>query len=181
MFSNRNWSEGCNKAVKGVTLNKATLNAARIPKPDILEQRAVALTLDHICNLIAKCDEQIVRLDKLVKSRFVEMFGGFGNPKHLPICRVGDVIDAIDPHPSHRTPPAVKEGVPYVGVAECDRETGTIKFERARIVAQEVLDDHKNRYTIEEGDFLIGKIGTIGKPFFRVLGGIRNAGNMNAA
>ena len=100
------------------------------------------------------------------KSRFVEMFGGFGNPKHLPICRVGDVIDAIDPHPSHRTPPAVKEGVPYVGVAECDRETGTIKFERARIVAQEVLDDHKNRYTIEEGDFLIGKIGTIGKPFF---------------
>jgi len=72
LFSNRNWSEGCNKAVKGVTLNKATLNAARIPKPDILEQRAVALTLDHICNLIAKCDEQIVRLDKLVKSRFVE-------------------------------------------------------------------------------------------------------------
>ena len=103
---------------------------------------------------------------RLHKSRFVEMFGGFGNPKHLPICRVGDVIDAIDPHPSHRTPPAVKEGVPYVGVAECDRETGTIKFERARIVAQEVLDDHKNRYTIEEGDFLIGKIGTIGKPFF---------------
>ena len=75
LFSNRNWSEGCNKAVKGVTLNKATLNAARIPKPDISEQRAVASTLDKICALMAKCDEQIVRLDQLVKSRFVEMFG----------------------------------------------------------------------------------------------------------
>ena len=75
LFSNRNWSEGSNKAVKGVTLNKATLNVARIPKPDISEQRAVASTLDKVCNLIAKCDEQIVRLDQLVKSRFVEMFG----------------------------------------------------------------------------------------------------------
>jgi len=72
LFSNRNWSEGSNKAVKGVTLNKATLNVARIPKPDISEQRAVASTLDKVCNLIAKCDEQIVRLDQLVKSRFVE-------------------------------------------------------------------------------------------------------------
>ena len=55
-----------------MTLNKATLNAARIPKPDISEQRAVASTLDKICDLMAKCDEQIVRLDQLVKSRFVE-------------------------------------------------------------------------------------------------------------
>ena len=72
LFSNRNWSEGCNKAVKGVTLNKATLNAARIPKPCISEQRVVASTLDKICDLISKCDEQLVRLDQLVKSRFVE-------------------------------------------------------------------------------------------------------------
>ena len=72
LFSNRDWSEGCNKAVKGATLNKATLNAARIPKPDILEQRTIALTLDKLCGLVEKCDEQLERLDQLVKSRFVE-------------------------------------------------------------------------------------------------------------
>ena len=92
LFSNRNWSEGCNKAVKGVTLNKATLNAARIPKPDISEQRAVASTLDKICALMAKCDEQIVRLDQLVKSRFVEMFGDpMTNPKGWSIGCISDI------------------------------------------------------------------------------------------
>ena len=85
LFSNRDWSEGCNKAVKGVTLNKATLNAARIPKPDISEQRTIALTLDKLRGLVEKCDEQIERLNQLVKSRFVEMFGDtFSNPKKWP-------------------------------------------------------------------------------------------------
>ena len=72
LFSNRDWSEGSNKAVKGMTLNKATLNAARIPKPDISEQRTIASTLDKLCGLVEKCDEQLGRLDLLVKSRFVE-------------------------------------------------------------------------------------------------------------
>ena len=72
LFSNRDWSEGSNKAVKGMTLNKATLNAARIPKPDISEQRTIAFTLDKLCGLVEKCDEQLERLDQLVKSRFVE-------------------------------------------------------------------------------------------------------------
>ncbi len=93
LFSNRNWSEGCNKAVKGVTLNKATLNAARIPKPDISEQRAVASTLDKICALMAKCDEQIVRLDQLVKSRFVEMFGNELEQGRWPSTTVGEVAN----------------------------------------------------------------------------------------
>ena len=100
LFSNRNWSEGCNKAVKGVTLNKATLNAARIPKPCISEQRVVASTLDKICDLISKCDEQLVRLDQLVKSRFVEMFGDVGsNPKGWPISSLGQHIDVLAGYP----------------------------------------------------------------------------------
>ena len=103
---------------------------------------------------------------KTRKSRFVEMFGGWGNPLSLPICKVGDVINAIDPHPSHRTPPVVANGIPYVGVAECDREAGIIRFDKARRVSVDVLRDHRSRYRIQSGDFLIGKIGTIGKPFF---------------
>ena len=154
---------------KGATVKGVTLDFVKNLKIQVLpgrEQEVVSDTLDKVNHIIELTDSQVTRLDQLVKSRFVEMFGGFGNPKHLPICRVGEVIDAIDPHPSHRTPPTVKEGVPYVGVAECDRKTGTIKFDCARIVAQEVLDEHKSRYAIEQGDFLIGKIGTIGKPFF---------------
>jgi len=108
LFSNRNWSEGCNKAVKGVTLNKATLNAARIPKPDISEQRAVASTLDKICDLIAKCDEQLVRLNQLVKSRFVQMFGEVKYPER-ELITVTSFIDYRG-----KTPTKSDSGIPLI-------------------------------------------------------------------
>ena len=96
LFSNRDWSEGSNKAVKGMTLNKATLNAARIPKPDISEQRSIASILDKLCGLVEKCDGQLERLDQLVKSRFVEMFGDpITNPKEWPMSRIGDHLEFL--------------------------------------------------------------------------------------
>ena len=72
LFSNRDWSQGSNKAVKGITLNKASLNAARIPKPELSEQKKIATTLNKICSIIENSEEQISRLDQLVKSQFVE-------------------------------------------------------------------------------------------------------------
>jgi type I restriction enzyme S subunit len=75
------------------------------------------------------------------------------------------VAQAIDPQPSHRTPPEVNGGIPYVGVGDIDRQTGTFNFFDARKVSPTVLEEHKKRYEICDGDFIIGKIGTIGKPF----------------
>lgn len=75
------------------------------------------------------------------------------------------IAKAIDPHPSHRTPPACKDGIPYIGISECNYENVTIDFANARKVSPEILKDHIDRYQIIKGDFIIGKIGTIGKPF----------------
>ncbi len=76
------------------------------------------------------------------------------------------VADAIDPQPSHRTPPKVDNGIPYIGISEIDKVTGEINFEKSRKVSTIVLDEHIARYKLIEDDFVIGKIGTIGKPFF---------------
>ena len=54
------------------SLRYSSFELLQLPVPHIKQQRAVASTLDKVCNLIAKCDEQIVRLGQLVKSRFVE-------------------------------------------------------------------------------------------------------------
>ncbi|MEO1819880.1 restriction endonuclease subunit S [Pseudomonas sp.] len=82
-------------------------------------------------------------------------------------CRVkgGDVAELVDPHPSHRTPPEVLNGVPYIGYSEISFTTG-INFEKARKVGADVFSQHQARYHLKEGDFVFGKIGTIGKPFF---------------
>ena len=87
----------------------------------------------------------------------------------LPIGWVWSPLDvvaqAIDPQPSHRTPPKVSDGIPYVGVGDIDKKTGEFDFLSARKVSRSILDEHKDRYDINDGDFIIGKIGTIGKPF----------------
>lgn len=83
--------------------------------------------------------------------------------------RLGDVANAIDPQPSHRTPPVVQNGVPFVSIKDFDSELDKIDFTYARRVSPDVLKEHLERYTLELGDFVIGKIGTIGKPVRVVL------------
>lgn len=155
--------------VNGATrqkLTQADMRKMEIPVPSLEEQRRIAALLDKVSGLIAKRRVQLDKLDLLVKSRFVEMFGNFIYERNRwEICDVGTVADIIDPQPSHRTPPISEDGIPYIGVTECNYETLRIDFEKARKVGQDVLKEHLARYTVDEGDFIIGKIGTIGKPF----------------
>lgn len=73
------------------------------------------------------------------------------------------IADAIDPQPSHRTPPEVDEGVPYIGIGDVD-EDGSLNFNLARKVSKEILIEHRERYQLKVGDFIFGKIGTLGRP-----------------
>ena len=142
------------------------IEGLEIHLPPLNEQRRIAAVLDKVSDLIAKRRKQLDKLDELVKARFVEMFGNFiFDRDRWEICKVGSVADTIDPQPSHRTPPVSIDGIPYIGIAECNYETWHIDFEKARKVGKNVLREHQERYTLDNGDFIIGKIGTIGKPF----------------
>ena len=148
-------------------LTKPVFDALPFYLPPLDEQRKIAAVLDRVSDLIAKRCQQLDKLDLLIKCRFVEMFGNFVYDHNMwKTCLVGDVAVTIDPQPSHRTPPVSADGIPYVGIAECNYETKHIDFGKARKVGRNVLEEHIGRYTLEEGDFIIGKIGTIGKPFF---------------
>jgi type I restriction enzyme S subunit len=70
---------------------------------------------------------------------------------------------AIDPQPSHRTPPEMDGGVAYIGMGDVGSD-GKINFEGARKVSPGVLEEQRGRYQLERGDFFIGKIGTLGNP-----------------
>ena len=75
LFSGKDWSKGTNKAVMGTTLNKATLSQITIPLPPIESQYQIADNLEKVSKLIDICNTILNKLDILVKSRFVEMFG----------------------------------------------------------------------------------------------------------
>ena len=64
--------------VNGATrqkLTQADMRKMEIPLPPLEEQRRIAALLDKVSDLIAKRRAQLDKLDLLVKSRFVEMFG----------------------------------------------------------------------------------------------------------
>ena len=130
-------------------------------------QRKIVKILDKVSDVIEKKEQELEQLETLVKSRFAEMFGNpLNGTAKYPIHQVGEVANSVDPQPSHRTPPVEEDGVPYVSIKDCDYKTGKIDFEGARKVSPKVLEEHLNRYTLHEGDFVIGKIGTIGNPVF---------------
>ena len=67
--------------MRGTTARRRTLTAdglcnLEIPLPSIDEQIRVVHVLDGVRSLIKGANRQIAELDALVKSRFVEMFGG---------------------------------------------------------------------------------------------------------
>lgn len=95
LFSAKDWSEETNRAVMGTTLNKATLGAVSIVVPPLDEQREIAAVLDKISDLIAKRRQQLDKLDELVKSRFIELFGDpVINPHRwdkVPLSELADI------------------------------------------------------------------------------------------
>ena len=82
LCSGSNWMQGVNKAVMGLTLNKATLSEKEINIPNIKIQKKCAGNLDKIDRIIELKKQQLDQLDLLVRSLFIEMFGDpISNPK----------------------------------------------------------------------------------------------------
>jgi len=75
LFSGMDWNKGTNKAVLGLTLNKATLSKKEIDIPDLHTQNEVVKKLDFLSKLFQLQKQSMDKLDELIKSRFVEMFG----------------------------------------------------------------------------------------------------------
>lgn len=73
-LSNYNW-KGANKAVMGMTLNKATISQQVISYPPLSEQQSIVAELDKINELISLKKAQLSDLDNLAQSIFYDMFG----------------------------------------------------------------------------------------------------------
>ncbi len=164
-FQNEVIKHSSGSTVKGIRSKE--LIEIDISFPSLETQKQIAATLDKVTALIDMHKRQLELLEELVKGRFVEMFGNYVFEKdRWNKCLVGDVAITVDPQPSHRTPPVEADGIPYIGIAECDYQTRMIDLDAARKVGNNVLQEHIARYDLHNGDFIIGKIGTIGKPFF---------------
>jgi len=70
--------------------------ALKIPVPPLPEQRRITAILDKADALRAKRSEAIAKLDQLLQSVFLEMFGDpVTNPKQWPVATVGNCCEKV--------------------------------------------------------------------------------------
>ena len=148
-----NWTAGTNKAVMGLTLNKATLLEKEIPLPDINEQHKIATKLDKIDALIAERQQQLELIDQAVKSRFVELFGVYPlNPKGWETATIRDIVTDVR-YGSSR--PAVDGGkYPYLRMNNITYGGELDLTDTKRI---DIPDNELDKCTVRRGDVLFNR------------------------
>ena len=74
-------------------LTKPVFDALPFYLPNIEKQKEIASVLDKVTELIALRKEQLAKLDQLIKSRFIELFGTEAELDRWSCCTIGDVAD----------------------------------------------------------------------------------------
>ena len=82
----------------------------QLPVRDIDEQKQIADVLAKTDALIADRQAQLIKLDELVKSRFIELFGEpMENPHNYPVKRIDEVAELV-------------KGITYSPEEVCDKD-----------------------------------------------------------
>lgn len=148
-------------AQPGLAVSK--LEQLPIDVPSILEQQNITKIFDLLENLLALRKQQLNKLDKLVKARFVELFIGKGYPTRtvnevsLGKGEYGAQSASVEYDPSRPR---------YVRITDIN-DDGTLNDD---VVASiNTADDEE--YRLEYGDFMFARMGaTVGKTYVFIEG-----------
>jgi len=83
-------------------------------------------------------------------------------PKDWEVRQLNEVAAVIDPHPSHRAPPEVGTGIPFVGIGDV-KETGELDLTSVRRVGSDVFFKHSKHYQISDNTIGFGRVASVGK------------------
>ena len=141
--------------------NKDDLRDAQIPDLSLNEQNNVVFQLDKINELIDLRKEQLSKLDELVKSRFIELFGDIVlNPFNWEKEQLGMVCDVRDG--THDSPQYYETGYPLV--TSKNVTGGKIDLTDCSLICEADFNKINERSKVDIGDIIMPMIGTVGKP-----------------
>lgn len=155
-------SKGTGSTFKAI--NKKTLSETEIPLPPIDEQRKIAAILDKVSDLIAKRQQQMDKLDEMIKARFMEIFGdsetNTKNWRVLPMSKICSVGSSKRIYQSEQS----SSGVPFWRISDLTSliTTGTVTPEL--YIPEERYKELKTQGQVPApGDILITSRGTLGQ------------------
>lgn len=162
-LKNYRW-EGSNKAVMGITLNKATISKHKIAIPPKPTQLSIVSELDKLNELIQIKKEQLKDYDALAQSIFYEMFGDpVENEKGWEVMLLADVCHSITDG-DHMPPPKTDSGIPFLTISNINKETRILDFSDTFFVPQSYYVALKESRKPMENDLLYTVTGSYGIP-----------------
>ena len=162
-LKNYRW-EGSNKAVMGITLNKATISKHKIAIPPKPTQLSIVSELDKLNELIQIKKEQLKDYDALAQSIFYEMFGDpVVNEKGWEVKTFGECFSiGAGGTPSTKVKEYWDNGtIPWIGSNMC--QNCIITETDGKFITEEGLT-HSSTKLLAPGTVLVALVGaTIGK------------------
>ncbi|MCF2621583.1 restriction endonuclease subunit S [Collinsella tanakaei] len=151
--------ESANRAVMGVTLNKASLSKVEVTIPPKSEQERVTERLRHLDAQLHSCKITVNKLDELVKSRFTEMF----ETAEIRRVRLADCCERIT---KGTTPTTIgfsyeSTGVNFIKIETIDSRGELIPDKVSHI--SPTCHSAMGRSQLFEGDLLFSIAGAIGR------------------
>ena len=139
-------------------LNKSALSKMLIPLPPLDIQKRIAAALDTANALIEKRKEQIEKLDFLIKSQFIEMFGDpVTNPKGWSVNSLAQHLKVIGGY-TFKSTGYTMTGIPVLRIGNIN--TGTLTLND---LVYWTYTESLERYFIYPGDLVMSLTGTVGK------------------
>ena len=127
------------------------------------EQRKIAAIMDKISDLTAKRRRQLDKLDELVKSRFVEMFGTIDVNKYkFEVVTLEEASEQITDG-THQTPTYTEDMLNgYKFLSSKDVVSGMIDWENVKYIPETLQKELYSHLAPRKGDILLAKNGTTG-------------------
>ncbi len=133
--------------------------------PSLNDQKDIVKKLDGLKNAMKLREEQLAKLDELVKARFVEMFGNqeLGEAKYST-KKLGDLSNKISDG-VHAKPVYTESGRPFLSVVNINK--GIVDFTDCKFVSEDAYQKMIKSTNPEKGDVLYTKVGaTYGIPAY---------------
>ncbi len=142
-------------------ISKAIVENVEIPLPELSEQRRIAACFEKLMHLIHLRKTELEEMDKLIKSRFIELFGDIVlNPFNWEKEQLGMVCDVRDG--THDSPQYYETGYPLV--TSKNVTGGKIDLTDCSLICEADFNKINERSKVDIGDIIMPMIGTVGKP-----------------
>ena len=140
---------------------KKDFDNIEVPFPTLAEQKRVASILTYAKDAIEDRKQQLTKLDNLVKSRFVEMFGDpVINPYNLPVVTLGEISNLITKgaSPSWQGFSYTQDSTQTLFITSENVREGYIDLSSKKYI-EDAFNERQKRSVIHKGDFLINIVG----------------------